>query len=85
MSIFKNSSIINIISCINYPRINQNIQNKLNEILSYVYKVDIELGLKIRNLLKKIFNDEMLSNSKNLTDLFTEAYSKVGKKTIELI
>ena len=60
MSVFKQSTIfIEILCSIEYSEINQDFRCKLNEILSFAFKVDIDLGLKIRILLKKIFNDEM--------------------------
>jgi len=80
---FKQSKILQILSFIEFPQITNNFQPKLNEILSYVYRVDVDLGLKIRNLLKKIFNDEMLSSIKNLSDIFIESYSTILNKKIE--
>ena len=66
-----------------YSEINQDIRCKLNEILSFAFKVDIDLGLKIRILLKKIFNDEIISNINNLSELFIDAYNINFKKNIE--
>lgn len=70
-------------SNIDFPQISEDFQPKLNEILSYVYRVDVDLGLKIRNLLKKIFYDEMMSAIKNLSELFIDAYASLLNKKIE--
>ena len=70
-------------SNIDFPQISEDFQPKLNEILSYVYRVDVDLGLKIRNLLKKIFYDEMMSAIKNLSELFIDAYGSLLNKKIE--
>ena len=84
MSVFKQSTIfIEIVCSIEYSEINQDIRCKLNEILSFAFKVDIDLGLKIRILLKKIFNDEIISNINNLSELFIDAYNINFKKNIE--
>lgn len=84
MSVFKQSTIfIEILCSIEYSEINQDFRCKLNEILSFAFKVDIDLGLKIRILLKKIFNDEIISNINNLSELFIDAYNINFKKNIE--
>ena len=67
-----------MLKCLEFnPNLNENIQTRLKEILSFVYKVDLDSGLKLKKLLRKLFNDELLSNLEKIKKVFNEIYKKI--------